>query len=141
MTHLERFMRKVKQEGDCLIWQASFRTDGYGAVRINKVLYGAHRASYMLHKGEIPKGMVVRHTCDNKACVNPEHLILGTQADNLNDMVLRGRSRTNEKHHNVKLTDSQVEAIRKDERPNVRIAEDYNVTASHIGRIKKKEKR
>lgn len=77
---------------DCVEWTGRRTATGYGRlVRGGKHLY-AHRWTYQQEHGPIPAGMLVRHTCDNPPCVNPEHLVLGTQADNMRDMAERGRS-------------------------------------------------
>src|SRR5690606_2215605 len=68
----------------------------------------AHIASYLLFKGDIPTGKVVRHVCDNRGCVNPEHLILGTQKDNIHDCIKRKRFVCGSKSHFSKLTAEQV---------------------------------
>jgi len=74
----------------------------------------AHRASYLLNKGKIPDGLVVRHRCDNPICVNPDHLTVGTQKDNMQDCLQRGRFNAlrGEAHHGAKLTSGQVVEIR-----------------------------
>ena len=88
----ERFWAKVEKSGECWIWTASRRGKGYGLVRFRGRNAQAHRASYEMHNGPIPDGAVVRHKCDNPPCVNPDHLELGTVADNNRDMSERGRS-------------------------------------------------
>lgn len=88
----ERFLAKVfKQEDGC--WWYGNRSDRYGMVKTDEGrTTGAHRFSYQFHKGEIPRGMVVRHKCDVRGCVNPEHLELGTHEDNTRDIVERDRT-------------------------------------------------
>jgi hypothetical protein len=77
--------------------------------------HGAHRALWMLTNGPIPAGLFVLHRCDNPPCCNPDHLFLGTPADNMRDMSEKGRAkgaRKGEGHHNAKLTADQVRHIR-----------------------------
>jgi len=73
----------------------------------------AHRVSWELHNGPIPDGMLVCHHCDNRACVRPGHLFLGTAADNSADMIRKGRARRGETHHTAKLSEADVIAIRR----------------------------
>lgn len=93
---IARFWAKVRKDPDgCWRWTAS-ADGGYGQIvfgrRGQQRRWGAHRFSWVLHCGQIPRGLGVLHTCDNGLCVNPEHLYLGTQGDNNRDMVARGRS-------------------------------------------------
>lgn len=77
-------------ETGCWEWQM-FLVKGYGEFCINYIIYQAHRISYEIHVGEIPDGLQVLHSCDNRSCVNPNHLFLGTQQDNVDDMIAKGR--------------------------------------------------
>jgi hypothetical protein len=77
----------------CWLWTASFtgKTHKYGQISVRGHIWKAHRLAYLLHNGEIPTGLHVRHTCDNPSCVNPDHLLAGTHQDNMRDAVERGR--------------------------------------------------
>lgn len=131
---MKRFWDKVEVKGpdDCWEWQAALNNKGYGSFRVEGAIHPAHRASYLLNVGEIPEGMVVRHKCDNRACVNPAHLELGTPTDNNRDMVNRGR-------REYKLTIDQVRTIRKRLAEGVlgkQLAEEYGVSFGLISHIK-----
>lgn len=97
---------------DCWEWQSTIKRSGYGSFWLQGESVHAHRASYILHKGPIPEGLVVRHTCDNKPCVNPKHLLLGTTQDNTQDAVERDLVCRRERNGRAKLTESQVAEIR-----------------------------
>jgi hypothetical protein len=85
----------VVQANGCWEWQRSKMNSGYGRIYTG---FGrdmsAHRAAYIAWNGDIPEGKVVMHTCDNRVCINPDHLILGTKADNSRDMVAKGRNKS-----------------------------------------------
>jgi hypothetical protein len=99
MPLIERFFQKVDKSGndkfpDCWIWKGGRTSKNYGSFKYyqDKSAIGSHVSSYLFHVGEVPKGMLVRHRCDNPPCVNPEHLLLGTNSDNMKDMYARGRN-------------------------------------------------
>lgn len=88
------WQEKITVIGECWNWHnASAPGARYGMIRHEGRMMGAHRAMWQRTNGHIPAGMVVRHNCDNPACVNPAHLLLGTQSDNILDAVERGRHR------------------------------------------------
>jgi hypothetical protein len=93
-TRQQRFDKKyvINEVTDCWEWTAACNNIGYGLFRYNnQLMRSAHRVSYEIHKGPIPQGMVVCHTCDNPKCVNPNHLWTGTRQDNSKDMTNKGR--------------------------------------------------
>ena len=93
----KRFWAKVNKKGDneCWEWQAYTDKNGYGQFQSRS----AHRCSYSMCNGDIPDGLIVRHKCDNPPCVNPNHLLLGTTADNVRDRDSRGRNGHTNKTH------------------------------------------
>lgn len=108
-----RFWSKTKPGlNGCIEWQAA-KKDGYGVFnRDGKHTILAHRMSWILEYGDLPKGSVLRHTCDNRPCVNVQHLMIGTHADNVADKISKGRGNDGMKHGHAKLTDAQVIKIR-----------------------------
>jgi hypothetical protein len=96
-TLRDRFMAKVvKDPSGCWLWTGATKASGYGSIMIRSyVVDYAHRASWMIHYGDIPPLLNVCHKCDRPGCVNPEHLFLASQYDNMQDMVAKGRSAAN----------------------------------------------
>lgn len=82
-------------ESGCWIWLKGIQRFGYGAISINRKQKPAHRISYQIFKGEIFNNLFVLHSCDTSACINPHHLFLGTQKDNIQDCIKKGRKKTN----------------------------------------------
>lgn len=96
-----RFQRNysIDQLTGCWNWTGDMMTGGYGRVKCWGFYRGAHQLSYELHNGPIPSGMHILHSCDNKRCVNPDHLSIGTHAENMAEAGARGRMRRGADHH------------------------------------------
>lgn len=123
----------------CWLWiGALMRGRLYGKVYVDGKLRAAHRAAWAVWNGPIPSGMAVCHRCDTPSCINPAHLFLGTQQDNIADMFAKGRARHNrgERHHNAKLTNAQALRAFRDCRGLTEIAKMYGVGATTIARLK-----
>ena len=137
---LKRFADKCKinQSTGCWEWIAGINRYGYGhfMMRDPKRMERAHRVSYFLFNGKIPAGRLVLHRCDVKHCVNPAHLFVGTQKDNVEDCIRKKRKPIGDAHPNAKLTAAAVKAIRKDTRVERLIALDYGVTESTINDVR-----
>lgn len=135
--------RSAPGPGACRTWIGG-QTHGYGAIRINGRSVAAHAALYRATYGATEKGIVIRHSCDNPLCVAISHLLPGTQADNVRDMVERGRLRVGprrrgEEHHNSRLMEEDVRAIRSDPRGCQRLAKAYDVSLATIKRIRNRK--
>ena len=140
---MQRFWDKVKKStsSDCWEWTAARTQSGYGQIGIDGVVKYAHRFSWELHFDEIPDGLCVCHHCDNPGCVNPNHLFVGTIADNNRDMSVKGRQRgpSGEKSANSKLTKEDVLEIRRlyaiGDYLQREIADQFNIDRSQISRV------
>jgi hypothetical protein len=130
------FWRRVDKKGpdDCWIWIGSTTTHGYGQFKL-----GAHRYSWELANGPIPAGYLVCHTCDVRNCVNPNHLFLGTNKDNLHDASLKGRLSRGENHPSAILTKEEVIEIYKSNKPRMELKKIYHVSYRVIERIKNRK--
>lgn len=156
MDYAERFWTKVAigAPDECWLWQASKNAHGYGQYGLRKLRKGpivAHRYSWILTHGPIPEGMKVCHRCDNPPCVNPAHLFLGTQTDNVRDATAKRRMaagprhgshtkpdtvRRGTAHHGAKLSEDDVRAIRADTRTYKQIAAAYGLHPMYVFAIR-----
>lgn len=131
---LERYSMPEPNSG-CQLWLAH-TVWGYGHVYWKDRDYRAHRLAWELANGPIPKGMVVCHRCDVKACINPAHLFVDTVLGNNEDKRRKGRQAKGEKVNTARFTAEQVRKIRKDNRRTDEIASEYGVALSSIVRIR-----
>jgi hypothetical protein len=141
---IKRFKSKIAvRPNGCHEWTSFKDNCGYGRFMFgsNGVVL-AHRVAWEIANGPIPEGIKVLHKCDNPKCVNPEHLFLGTQQDNMNDMYSKGRGPVGEKASSHKLTKEQVihilNSYRKDKRTITALAKEYSVSYSSIKYIVKR---
>lgn len=128
---IETFWSHVDKSGDCWNWTAGLDRDGYGKVKSGGQIYRAHRLAWYMTNGYT--SALLRHSCDNPQCVNPTHLIEGTQKENMADMVLRGRQSVG---INKKLDYNKAKAIRlkrsKMKRSVLSLAREYGVDGHTI---------
>jgi hypothetical protein len=131
---------QVGNENECWPFVGTTDAKGYGMVQYDGSMRGAHRASYIVHKGQIPEGMLIMHSCDNPPCCNPKHLSLGTKKSNYDDMINKGRSKklSGENHPHSKWTVAQILEMRslKDKGYSTRqICEIYKMSFANANKI------
>lgn len=140
---MDRFWEQVDKSGDCWLWTGSMRTgdeSAYGQFNIDNRKFGAHRVAYELAYGPIPGDLCVLHTCDTPRCVRPDHLFLGTRADNNADKMQKGRARSSRGSSNpgARLSDEQVLTIREraaNGESQTALSQEYGVARTLIGMI------
>lgn len=146
---LKRFIAKFAKgrPDDCWEWSSATDRGGYGRFRLDRKLRLAHRVSWAINRGPIPDGLCALHKCDNRLCVNPGHLFLGTKIENNADRDRKGRQRSGPNfpylprvrgaaHGRSKITDAQALAIRNSSLSGVKLAKRYGISESTVGRIK-----
>jgi hypothetical protein len=135
-----RFWTKVERrtESECWPWTASTDGFGYGMIGVGShSTKRSHVVSYELHKGPVPVGMVVRHTCDNPICVNPGHLLIGTVRDNTTDRMERGRSKGGHPHGPIKVTVADIAFIRASTETTTVLARRFGLSCTHTRRLRR----
>jgi hypothetical protein len=115
--HRRRFLGKIQKTSGCWIWLGGARGDGYGMFKSDGLEESAHRIAYEHLVGPIPDGFLVMHRCDVRRCVNPDHLLAGTSADNIADKISKGRQARGSRNGQAILTEEQAVAIRAEYRP------------------------
>ena len=136
-----RFRARIgeKDEKGCMLWTMSKDKNGYGQVAVAGKVLKTHRLAYELVNGAIPTGMCVRHKCDNPPCCNPEHLEVGTHAENMRDKKERGRQigMIGETNGRAKMTDEQVRMIRSSTLTNRELSILLNISYKMIWDVRK----
>ena len=131
-------MSVIDGESGCWEWAGCVQSNGYGRVTYKMKTMGAHRLSYMAFNGEIPERMDVCHTCDNRKCVNPEHLFIGTRMENMRDAVIKGRQASGLALPQTKLSKTDVYELvmraRCGEKYSV-IARRFSISRGRAGQI------
>ncbi len=136
---MDRFMEKVEFDtnGGCWLWAA--KTDyGYGRFSVGYKSYRAHRFSYQTFVGEIPEGILVCHRCDIPPCCNPDHLFLGTDAENVADMIAKDRSPRGRRHPMATLSETDIADIRASKERGAHLARMYGVSRTTVCDILKR---
>ena len=135
-----RFEAKFTRGSGCWQWTGS-KVDGYGQLNVNKRPLRAHRVAWTLYVGRIPDGMHVLHRCDNPACVNPAHLFLGTNADNIADKLAKHRQRpggaSGTRNGRATITPADVLTIRASSASTYVLGRQYGLDPATIGKIKR----
>lgn len=137
----DRFWAKVRKSDGCWEWTAAiFQTRGYGQFQLDGKPHRAHRVSFAWANGPIPDGQQVLHRCDNRRCVRPDHLFLGTQMDNITDMFTKRRENKahGEGHYRARLTDEDVRDIRASRRSSQEEGLARGMNASAIRAIRRR---
>lgn len=141
---ITRFWRNVRKGDGCWEWTAGMsNTNGYGVFTTPYNPHqSAHRFAWVIHNGPIPEGLHVCHHCDNRKCVRPDHLFLGTAKDNTHDMIRKGRQAVGERAGQSKLTTQQVAEMRslykgrrKAGPTHQTFADRYNINLRTVGDI------
>jgi len=136
---IDRFWSKVNIQGqdDCWNWIGAMNVQGYGVLKIKGTHHRSNRLSWIIHNDSIPDRLFVCHTCDNRACVNPRHLFLGTHRDNTDDMLSKNRQAKGEKSGPSKLVADQVLEIRRigSSCSQAELSKRFNVSIMAIRRI------
>lgn len=142
MNEKERFMSKVDTSGECWIW-TGYRDKkmGYGMFWMNGTMRLSHRVAYEMFNAPIEGGLHVCHSCDNPACVNPSHLWLGTNADNVADKIAKRRDRNlrGQEHPMAKLNEDIVRWIRQSDLSGRALAKELGVDRTTIQYIRQRK--
>jgi len=130
-------------ENDCWNWKTNIQKNGYAKTTYLSKSIHCHRMSYIIFNGEIPDGIDVCHTCDNRKCVNPKHLFLGTRKENMQDAVSKGRQAKGFMLPQTKLSESdkaEIISMKKSKIPTDEISNIFGVCTQHVNQIYRESK-
>lgn len=144
-TDLENVKEKIQrsividQTSGCWLWQKAKEAFGYGVIRADNKRYLAHRLSYKVYNGKLDDKLLVLHKCDVPACINPDHLYMGTYKNNMEDCVRRGRFASRDRKPNAKLKSTDIQTIKNlyfaEKLTHKEIAHVYKVSIRLIGDV------
>ncbi len=142
---IEKFISLLIEKDGCLIFTSTKNSDGYGRFSFNGKNRMAHKVAYEYWNGKIPDGLQVCHSCDNPPCCNPKHLFLGTNKENMEDKVAKGRQAflRGENHGSSVLTKEQVDSIRSGYASGKRqtnLAKEFGISQPHVSSICRMER-
>lgn len=135
----DRFLDKVRKTDTCWIWTGYTMKNGYGQINTGKCIENAHRVAYQMFVGPIGD-LYVCHRCDNPTCVNPDHLFIGTQNENLRDAATKGRMPRGSSHWNARFTEDEIRSIRASDLSQNRLAEQHGTSQQVISKIRLRQR-
>lgn len=133
----KKFWAKVQKTETCWLWTGTVNNKGYGETRYEGRFALSHRVSFIIHKGPIPEGMVVRHRCDNPPCLNPKHLELGTIAENTKDKIMKQRQAQGTTQGHAKFTEQtlrEAKRLRSDGWTYLELERHFNISRQTISK-------
>jgi hypothetical protein len=133
------FESLFERKDGCWNWSGSVWKTGYGRFHYQDKSCKAHRLSWMFYVGRVADDVCVLHKCDNRLCVNPDHLFLGSRKDNNLDKTAKGRQSKGGLVNTAKLTPEQVVELRNSDSPTIVLASKFGVTKDHVNKIKRRE--
>lgn len=131
-----KFWQRVLKTPSCWLWQAGHKGGGYGGFAVGGQTERAHRVAWKIANGSIKKGLFVLHRCDNPICVNPSHLFLGTQAENMADMLVKGRHRFGSQGGPKCISEEIVSQVRKSSLSQRQAARAFGISKTHVRSIR-----